>query len=65
MFGTAQQTAGEARAAFAALDRLGQRLDQLVQSSDDQVRAVAFAREIRQQPSRLLFSRPPPDRELP
>jgi ABC-type transporter Mla subunit MlaD len=74
---TTRHTAEEARSAFAALERLGRRLDQLVHSSDDQLRGAAFelhdasrsleqfAREIRQQPSRLLFSNPPPERELP
>lgn len=73
----AEQTAAEARAAFAGLDRLSRRLDQLARSSDGQLRGVAFelheasrsltqfAQEIRLQPSRLLFSSPPPERELP
>lgn len=73
----AEQTAVEARASFRGVDRLSRRLDQIVQTTDGQLRGVAFelhaasrsleqfAQEIQQQPSRLLFSSPPPERELP
>ena len=73
----AEQTAGEAGASFAEVGRLSRRLNELVQTSDGQLRGAAyelheasrslgqFSREIRMQPSRLLFSGPPPERELP
>lgn len=72
-----EQTAIEARAAFDGVERLSRRLEQLVQTSDGQLRGASydlrqasrsleqFAQEIRLQPSRLLFSSPPPERELP
>lgn len=77
LLGAAEQSATEARAAFAGVDRLSRSLDGLVRNTDGQLRGVAyelheasrsleqFAREIRQQPSRLLFSSPPPERKLP
>jgi ABC-type transporter Mla subunit MlaD len=77
LVGATAATVDQAGQTLAAVERVSRDVGGLVRSSNAELRGIAydlrdasrslkqFSTEIRLQPSRLLFSSPPPERELP